>query len=170
MHGFYPIGSNEYKGKDEGGVLEVPPHTMETDKVNTCHQDSIVIFGDDAVVGMPQRRSSQKAAHTMNDVIKSLLLSKGGSSSSWAGGAPKIQAVGSPQAREFDSTGAMYVLKSESKSEDFDMCMPSDDEGPALSPSNRISTNDWEEDHHTSLGMCTAILKRNSLGPDYDAI
>ena len=30
-------------------------HPMETDSVTTWHQDSIVIFGDEDVVGMPQR-------------------------------------------------------------------------------------------------------------------
>ena len=47
--------------------------------------------------------------------------------------------------------------------------MASDDEGPAPSTSNRISTNDWDEEQHTTLGMCATSLKRMSLGPDHDA-
>ena len=50
------------------------------------------------------------------------------------------------------------------------MCVVSDDEWPAPSPSNRISTNDWDEEQHTTLGMCTTNLKRMSLGPDCDAL
>ena len=45
-----------------------------------------------------------------------------------------------------------------------------DDEGLAPSPSNRISTNDWNEEQHTTLGMCVASLKRMSLGPDGDVL
>ena len=108
----------------------------------TWHQDSIVIFGDEDVVGTPQRRSSQKAARDTNDAIKSLFLFEDGSSKSWADGAPKRQAVGSPQAREFDSADAMYVPRSEIKTENEDMCVVSDDEGQPPCPSNRISTND----------------------------
>ena len=48
--------------------------------------------------------------------------------------------------------------------------MVSDDEGPALSSSNKISTNDWDEEQHTTLGMCAASLKKMSLGPDCDAL
>ena len=84
--------------------------------------------------------------------------------------APKRKAIGSPQGGEFDSADAMYVLGSETKSEDEDMCMVFDDEGPAPGPSNRISTNDWDEEQHTKLGMCAASLKRMSLGPDRDAL
>ena len=50
------------------------------------------------------------------------------------------------------------------------MCVVSDDEGPAPSPSNRISINDWDEEQHTTLGMFVANLKRMSLGPDHDAL
>ena len=85
------------------------------------------------------------------------------------GGTPKRQAAGSPQAAEFDSTDAMYLLGSEPESEDKDMCVVSDDEGLNPNPSNRIPTDDWDEEQHTTLGMCAANLKRMSLGPDYDA-
>ena len=50
------------------------------------------------------------------------------------------------------------------------MCVVSDDEGPALGPSNRISTSDWGEEQHTTLGMYGASLKRMSLGPNCDAL
>ena len=49
------------------------------------------------------------------------------------------------------------------------MCIVFDDEGLAPSPSNRISTNDWDEEQHTTLGMCATSSKRMSLGPDHDA-
>ena len=49
------------------------------------------------------------------------------------------------------------------------MCMVSDNEGPAPGPSNRISTDDWDEEQHTSLGICAANLKRMSLGIDRGA-
>ena len=62
------------------------------------------------------------------------------------GGAKKRQAIGSPQAGEFDSADAVYLIGSESKSEDEDMCVVSDGEGPSPGPSNRISTNDWDEE------------------------
>ena len=64
----------------------------------------------------------------------------------------------------------MYLLRSESKSEDEDMCVVFDDEEPAPGPSNRISTNDWDEEQHTTLGMCAANLKSMSLDPDHDAL
>ena len=60
--------------------------------------------------------------------MKSQILAKDGSGKSRVGGAPKRQAIGSPQAGEFESANAMYLLGSESKSEDEDMCMASDDE------------------------------------------
>ena len=49
------------------------------------------------------------------------------------------------------------------------MCVVSDNEGLAPGPSNRISTNDWDEEQHTTLSMCAASLKRMSQGPDCDA-
>ena len=64
----------------------------------------------------------------------------------------------------------MYLPRSESESEDEDMCVVSDDEGPALGPSNRICTNDWDEEQHTTLGTRAYSLKRMSLGPDRDAL
>ena len=85
-------------------------------------------------------------------------------------GAPKRHAISSPQAGEFESADALYLPRSETETEDEDMCVVSDDEGPAPGPSNRISTNDWDEEQHTTLGMCAAILKRMSLGPDHDAL
>ena len=45
--------------------------------------------------------------------------------------------------------------------------MVSDDEGPAPGPSNRISINDWDEEQHTTLGMCVDNLKRMSLCPNH---
>ena len=66
------------------------------------------------------------------------------------GGAPKRQAIGSPQVGEFESANGVYLPRSESETEDEDICMVSDDEGPAPGPSNRISTNDWDEERHTT--------------------
>ena len=48
------------------------------------------------------------------------------------------------------------------------MCVVFDDEGLAPGPSNMISTNHWDEEQHTTLGMCATSLKRMSLGPDRD--
>ena len=84
------------------------------------------------------------------------------------GGAPKRQAIGSPQVGEFDSADTVYLPRSETETEDEDMCVVSNDEGLAPGPSNRISTNDWHEEQHTTLGMCATNLKRMSLGPDRD--
>ena len=50
------------------------------------------------------------------------------------------------------------------------MCMVFDDEGPTLGPSIRISTNDWDEEQHTTLGMCATSLKGMSLGLDHDTL
>ena len=55
LHRFYPIRFNEHKDKDEGGGLEIPPHPMETDSVTMWQQDSIVVSGDEVVVGAPQK-------------------------------------------------------------------------------------------------------------------
>ena len=71
---------------------------------------------------------------------------------------------------EFKSVDALYLPRSESESEDEDMCVVSDDQGPAPGPSNKISTNDWDEEQHTTLGMCGTSLKRMSLGPNCDAL
>ena len=86
------------------------------------------------------------------------------------GGPPKRQAIGSPQAGEFESADASYLPESENETEDEGMCMVSDDEALAPGPSNRISTNDWNEEQHKTLGMCAASLKRMSLGPNCDAL
>ena len=169
LRAYFRISSKEYKDKEEGGGLQIPPHPMETDSMTTWHQDSIVISGDEAVVGTPQRRSSRKAARNANEAMKSLLRPEGGSSKSRAGGAPKRQAVSSPQVGELYSTDALYVPGSETETEDEDMCVVSEDEGLAPGPSNRISIDDWDEEQHTSLGMCAANMKRMSLGPDRDA-
>ena len=85
------------------------------------------------------------------------------------GGAPNRQAIGSPQVGEFESADAMYLPISESQSEDEDMCMVSNDEGLAPGPSNKISTNDWDEEQHTMLGMRAINLKTISLSPNHDA-
>ena len=119
---------------------------METDSVNTWHQDSIVISKHNVVMGTPQRWSSRKAAHTAKDVMISLLRPEGGRWKSWVVGTPKRQAVSSPQAGEFDSTDAMYLIGSKSESEVYHMCVASDDEGTAPAPSNRISRGDRDED------------------------
>ena len=50
------------------------------------------------------------------------------------------------------------------------MYVVSDEEELAPIPSNRISIDDWDEEQHTTLGMCAANLKRISLGPDHDAL
>ena len=63
----------------------------------------------------------------------------------------------------------MYVLGSESEREEDDMCVVPNDEGSAPRPSNKIPIDDWDEDHHTLLGMCAANLKRMSLGTNCDA-
>ena len=85
------------------------------------------------------------------------------------GGAPKRHAVGSPQSGEFDSTDAIYVVGSESESEDDDICVVCDDEGPAPGTSKKISGDDQDEEQHTWLGMCAVNLKRMSLGTDRDS-
>ena len=120
-------------------------------------------------MGTPQRRSRWKAAHNANEAIKSLFLPEDGSNKSRVGGTPKRQAIGSLQAREFDSANTVCLPRSESKSEDEDMWMMSNDEGPAPGPSNRISTNAYDEEQHPTLSMCVANLKRMLLGPDHDA-
>ena len=102
---------------------------------------------------MPQRRSSRQAAYDVNEAMKSQLLAEGGSGKSRVCGAPKRQAIGSPQVGEFESSDAVYLPKSESESEDENMCVLSDDEGPAFGPSNKISTNDWDDEQHTTLSM-----------------
>ena len=121
-------------------------------------------------MGTPQRWSGRKAAFDANEAMKLQLLPKGGNCKARVGGAPKREAIGFPQAGEFDSADAVYLSESESEREDEDMCMVSDDEGPAPSPSNRISTKDWDEEQYTMLGMCAANLKRMSLGPECDAL
>ena len=169
LRAYFGVSSKEYKDKEEGGGFQIPPHTMETDSMTTWQQDSVVISRDEAAVGTPQRRCSRKVARNANEAMKSLLRREGGSTKSQAGGAPKRQAVSSPQVGELYGTDALYVPGSESESEDEDMCVVSEDEGLAPGPSYRISTDDWDEEQHTSLGMCAANMKRLSLGPDYDA-
>ena len=102
--------------------------------------------------------------------MKSLLRRESGSSKSRVGGTPKRQAVSSPQVGEFFGTDALYVPRSEIESEDEDICVVFEDEGLAPGPSYRISTDNWDEERHTSLGMCAANMKRMSLGPDCDAL
>ena len=104
----------------------------------------------------------------MNKAMKSQILAEGGSCKSRVDGTPKRQAIGSPQVGEFESAEALYLPKSETETEDEDMCMVSDDKGLDPGPSNRISTNDWDEEQNTTLGMCATSLKRMSLGPDCD--
>ena len=48
--------------------------------------------------------------------------------------------------RDVESADAVYLPRSECESEDEDMCVVSDDGGPAPGPFNRISTNDWDEE------------------------
>ena len=71
LHRFYPIRSNEYKDKDEGGGLDIPLHPVEMDSLTTWQQDSIVISADEVVVGTPQRRSNRKTARNANEAMKS---------------------------------------------------------------------------------------------------
>ena len=74
-----------------------------------------------------------------------------------------------PKQGNLDSADAVYILGSESESEDENICVVSDDEGPAPGPSKRISKDDWDEERHTSLGMSAAKLKKMSLGTDCNA-
>ena len=120
-------------------------------------------------MGTPQRRSSRQAAREVNNAMKSQILAEGGSSKSHVRGTPKRQVIGSSQVGKFESADAVYLPESKTETEDKDMCVVSDDEGPAPGPSNKISTNYWDEEQHTTLGMCVASLKRVSLGPDCDA-
>ena len=64
----------------------------------------------------------------------------------------------------------LYLPGPETETEDEDMCVVSYDEGPAPGPSNRISTNEWDEEWYTTPDLCAACLKRMSLGPDRDAL
>ena len=52
LHAYFRVSSKEYKDKEEGGGVQILPHTMETDSMTTWQQDSIVIFGDETIVGM----------------------------------------------------------------------------------------------------------------------
>ena len=115
LHQFYSVRSNKYKDKDDGGGPDIPPHPMETDSVTTWQQDSIVVSRDEAVVGTPQRRSSRQAAHKANKTMKSQILPEGGSGKSSVGGAPKRQAIGSPQVGEFESANVLYLPGSETE-------------------------------------------------------
>ena len=138
--------------------------------MNMWQQKSVVISRDDAVVGTLQRWSNRKAARAAKDAMKSQLQPEGGRYKSQVSGTPKRWAIDSPQAGEFNNIDAVYVPRSESESEDYDMCVASDEEGLALGASNRISIDDWDEEQNTSLGMCTTNLKRMSPGTDCDAL
>ena len=83
-----------------------------------------------------------------NKAMKLQILAEGGSGKFRGGGAPERQTIGPPQAGEFEIADALYLLGSETDTEDEDMCVVSDDEGLAPGPSNRISTNDWDEEQH----------------------
>lgn len=107
--------------------------------MNMWCKDSIVIYGNDVIMGTPQRWFSRKAAKAMKDAMKSQLRPESGRCKSRVGGAQKRQAVGSPQTRDFDSTNAVYVLGSESESEEYDMWAAFDDEGLAPSTSSTSS-------------------------------
>ena len=89
LHRFYLVRSNKYKNKDEGGGPDIPPHPMGMDSVTTWQQDSIVVSGDKAIVGTPQRRSNQQADREANKAMKLQILAQDGSSKSRVGGAPK---------------------------------------------------------------------------------
>ena len=97
-------------------------------------------------MGTLQRWSSRQAGHEANKAMKSQIPAEGGIGKSWVGGAPKRQSIGSPQAGEFERSDALYLPRSETETENEDMSVVSDDEGPAPSPSNKISTNDWDEE------------------------
>ena len=60
-------------------------------------------------MGTPQRQSSRKVARNAKKAMKSLLLPEGERCKSQVGGVPKRQAVGSPQAGEFNNTNALYI-------------------------------------------------------------
>ena len=97
LHRFCSIRSNKYKDKRQGWGPDIPPHPMETNLVTTWQQDSIAVFGDEAIVGKPQRRPSLQAARKANKAMKSQILVEGGSGKSRLGDAPKKQAIGSPR-------------------------------------------------------------------------
>ena len=59
LHLFYSKRSNKYKDKDEGGGMDIPPNTMESDSETTLQQDRVAICGDDVVGGTPQRQSKR---------------------------------------------------------------------------------------------------------------
>ena len=60
LHLFYSKRSNKYKDKDEGGEMDIPPNTMESDSLTTLQQDSIAISGDDVVGGCHKGGSSDR--------------------------------------------------------------------------------------------------------------
>ena len=78
LHLFYSKRSNKYKDKDEGGGMDIPPNTMESDLVTMLQQDKVAIFGDNAVGGMPQWQSNRWAATIASASIKSMLQQEGG--------------------------------------------------------------------------------------------
>ena len=57
--------------------------------MTTWRQDSIVVSGEEDVVGTPQRWPNRQAAHKVNKAIKSKILAEGGSGKSRVGGSPK---------------------------------------------------------------------------------
>ena len=88
--------------------------------MTTWPQDSVVISGDKAIMGTPQRRSRRKVSRNANDAMKSQLRHHRGRCKSGVGGAPKRQAVGWPQVGDFDSTDAMYIPRSDSGTSETD--------------------------------------------------
>ena len=83
--------------------------------------------------------------------------------------APRRQAVGSPEAGEFNNPNPEYVPGSESECEHDDMCELWDELKPSPGPPMSISDYDWDKERHPSLSWCTANLERMSLGADGDA-
>ena len=73
LHLFYSKRSNKYKDKDEGGGMDIPPNTMESDSVTTLQQDRVAISGDDAIGWTPQRQSNRQVATVVSASIKSML-------------------------------------------------------------------------------------------------
>ena len=71
LHWFYPVRFSKYKDKDEGGRPDIPHHPMKMDSVTPWQQDSFVVFGDEAIVGTPQRQSSRQATNEANKAMKS---------------------------------------------------------------------------------------------------
>ena len=121
LHLFYSKRSNKYKDKDEGGGMDIPPNTMESDLVTTLLQDRVAISGDDAFGGTPRRRSKRQVATVATTSMKSMFQQERGRCKSRVAQAPKRQAVISPEARESNNPDPDYMPGSESECEHDDL-------------------------------------------------